>query len=719
MIRRRFNEAEELGFPIRAVALGVFAMVLIALASTATAWLVGQRIRDIGGNQITVITQAERLQRHSDFLQLYARIAVASGDAEFQQLYGTEEAALRKDLDQLKGAIRLAENRVTFDRLERTQRALSEIEYQAMEMAVAGRRPAARALLAGNDYLQLTRNYRNSADDIADRSRAYVAATRDETRRYLSINLGTSVMALLLIALAWVILVRPARSWGLQLAEERARAESAAHVKGDFLAMMSHEIRTPLNSIIGFSDLLRDDPELTESQRHKVDLVQSAGMMLLTVVNDVLDFSKFEAGRIELLPEPFAVETLVDNSVSIVRDSAEAKGLELRVTVDPKMARYHLGDEGRLRQILLNLLNNGIKFTAAGLVSLAVRKEAEVGEAERLLFSVTDTGTGIAENRQQSLFEPFSQGDASITRTYGGTGLGLSISKRLVELMDGEIGVMSTEGQGSYFWFRITLPRAARLEPAAEGGAETAGYAGARILIAEDLPMNRELAGAILARAGHEVDMAEDGEQALEKARSGDYDIILMDIQMPKMDGLSATRAIRALAGARGQVPIVALTANALPDQVREFMRAGMNGHVAKPIRQPDLHKAIRAALAEQGAAPAAAAAAAPAPAFDETAFAEVREMLAADRLREHLERLDRDLEALIAGGLDTEAARAMVHKLISQTGMIGFTHFSRVAADTEGAIDGEGTAAALAGLRRAARPVRERLAGLIAELGS
>lgn len=712
-------------FPVKAVAAGVAAMVLIAIVSAVITWIVGERIRTITSSQIAVLTAAESLQRDSETLEMSARMAVVTGDETYARRYGAVQPELRETLRRLEQAIRLPENREAFAAVDRAEREIAEIEYRALDLAVADRREEAERILGTPRYRALVAAYRSGLDAIERRSRAYVQATRAETDRYITINLGTSVFTLLLIALAWVVLVRPARTWASQLAETRQRAENATRAKSDFLAVMSHEIRTPLNSIIGFADLLLTDPALRGAQRRQVELIHGGGAMLLTVVNDLLDFSKIEAGRVELVPEPFPIETLVDNSVSIVRPSAEAKGLEMRVAIDPCLPLWLLGDEDRLRQVLLNLLNNAVKFTAEGLVSLSVAGAGRDGDRLRIRFTVTDTGVGIDPESQQQLFQPFAQADASITRRYGGTGLGLSISRRLVELMGGEIGFLSNPGHGSSFWFTVSLPpsEAPDIAPAAPQGGRAEP---AHILVAEDLPMNQELARAMVERAGHRVEIVGDGAQAVRAAAGGGYDLVLMDIQMPVMDGLAATREIRRLPPPAGAVPIVAMTANVLPHQVAEFLAAGMNGHVAKPVKQRELQSAIASALASRPRRERPPEAPAPEPepedlAFEPATFDGVCEAIPPERLLGYVRDLDATVAAVAAASAagDCAAIAGDAHRIVSQAGMLGLPRLSERARALEDACRaGDGIEPALASFRTAAGDLRTHILPRLADPG-
>jgi signal transduction histidine kinase/CheY-like chemotaxis protein/HPt (histidine-containing phosphotransfer) domain-containing protein len=382
-----------------------------------------------------------------------------------------------------------------------------------------------------------------------------------------------------------VVMLEQARS----AAEEALReAKKASEAKSEFLATMSHEIRTPLNSIVGFTDLLMESRDLTRDDKRAVELVQSSAAALLTIVNDVLDFSKLEAGQCQLQYGNFFLHDLLTDAVAIMSGVAERKGLEMSLEIASDVPTYVVGDENRLRQILLNLLGNATKFTAWGSIQLLVEVPDAAGQSE-VRFTVKDTGIGIPRERLDVLFKRFSQVDGSIGRRFGGTGLGLAICDELVKLMDGEIGVRSEEGWGSSFWFRIPLPKAAPPSRVAELSTKPRLGPGGRVLVVEDIVVNQELARRILASGGHEVDVVSSGIEAIQRVQESDYDIVFMDIQMPGMDGIATTTRIRALEHPMRGVPIYAMTAYVLPRQILMFEKAGMDGHVAKPVKREEL----------------------------------------------------------------------------------------------------------------------------------
>ncbi|WP_309643595.1 ATP-binding protein [Phenylobacterium sp.] len=385
-----------------------------------------------------------------------------------------------------------------------------------------------------------------------------------------------------------------------ELVEARDAANAANVLKSQFLANMSHEIRTPLNGVLAMAEVMSMG-DLTQVQRERLDVIRQSGGLLLAVLNDVLDLSKIEAGKLTLLVDDFDLEAAISPTRESFAVMAQRKGLTLKVDVTDEARGAWRGDADRIRQVVGNLLSNAVKFTLQGEVSATFDIAPDSGD---LRLIVRDTGVGIAAEKQAALFEKFTQADNSATRRFGGTGLGLAICRELTQMMGGVISVESREGRGSVFTVELPLERGvAPAQPAAvvQVTADDAEEGSLRLLAAEDNPTNQQVLAAVMGSLGIEIDIVADGKLAFEAWRDGGYDLILMDIQMPVMDGIDSARAIRATEAEHGRTrtPIVALTANALSHQVEEYLAAGMDGHVAKPIEIAKLYDAISRALSE------------------------------------------------------------------------------------------------------------------------
>jgi signal transduction histidine kinase/ActR/RegA family two-component response regulator len=384
--------------------------------------------------------------------------------------------------------------------------------------------------------------------------------------------------------------------------QRTAALEEASAAKTKFLAHMSHEIRTPLNAVLGLAQLLGKE-SLNPGQQAMLRHITEAGELLLHIVNDILDLSKIEAGELGLERQPFHVEQVVDNIMHMVKTTAQTKGLSLGVDFPPDLPERVLGDAMRLEQVMLNLLTNAIKFTEQGEVGLAIWVLEATATQKRLRFEIRDTGIGLDEAAQARLFRPFTQADDSITRRFGGTGLGLSISNHLVQHMGGIMGLQSAPGQGSTFWFEIPFDLAIDLPPSAHPLVSSASEPatpgesalhGLRVLAVDDNRINLMVASKALEQLGILAETAGDGQQALDRLRAGptDFDAVLMDIQMPVMDGLTATREIRRDPALR-HLPVIALSAGVLPEEREAALAAGVNDFLGKPLKLENLQAVL------------------------------------------------------------------------------------------------------------------------------
>ena len=408
----------------------------------------------------------------------------------------------------------------------------------------------------------------------------------------LVVSLGIYIV--LALAVCWLTFEHMAEELKLRnaaLETSRVAEREANRAKSAFLANMSHEIRTPMNGIIGCTEILLDMAPSPE-QRPYLSMLREAEGLLLAIINDILDFSKLESAQITVEKVAVELASAVQGTAALLRSQAEDKGLTLTTTLDAALPAWIVGDPMRLRQILLNLLGNAVKFTQTGDISLTAEPLKSEEGAPMIRFTVSDTGIGISPHRRHLLFQDFSQVHDSVS--IGGTGLGLAISKRLVEAMGGEIGVESEPGHGSRFWFTLPLsePATPVIEIAAEATPESGGPS-LEILVAEDVQVNQVIIDRMLSRAGHRVTLVDNGAAALEAVQKRRFDLVLMDMRMPGMDGVTATEAIRRLPGREQAIPIIGLTANATPEDAARCRAAGMNDHMIKPVDRATLLRAV------------------------------------------------------------------------------------------------------------------------------
>ena len=587
--------------PLIAIALTLATAVGLSWAVYRTVWAEAEA----GHNLVRLSLLSGEISRLDEALTASARLSATSGDLSWEARYKADvprlDAAIREAMERAKSP----QAKAALARTATSNLRLIELETAGFDAARAGRPDRARAFVLGARYRALKAEYSAGLAEALREALATADRHSNETKDRLLVLLLAGAGALLAIAVLWLVILRnetrrveALKAWrdlrdldrrkteeGRELAAARDAAESANLAKSEFLANMSHELRTPLNGVLGVAGAL-SRTSLTAKQREMADLISDSARTLEAILSDILDLSKIEAGRLSIEEAPFDLAGEVGSICDLMRMRAEERGLAFELRIDPAAAGGFIGDALRLKQVIANLLSNAFKFTTQGSVSLAVEVVEAPDDGPRVRFSVSDTGIGFDAAAGGRLFDRFAQADGSITRRFGGTGLGLAITQSLVEMMGGTIAATSRPGVGSTFTVEVPLRRSQAPRRAAAPAAPMGDQRGLRILLAEDHVVNQRVVDLILQPQGVDLTIVGDGAQALAAVESAAFDLILMDMQMPVMDGLTAVAAIRRLEAARGgpRTPIAMLSANAMDEHRKASLACGADAHIAKPF---------------------------------------------------------------------------------------------------------------------------------------